>query len=115
MTMAQGDYLPGTYSRVGTEENRYVSWRCGWWYFTDNAPESEEGMGVGQRQMEHAQLLDFRREVQYSGSMGTCQGNLGQFRQMDERRSLENGSDHFSTDNIWRDNFVWYNDLKFKF
>lgn len=21
MTMAQGDYLPGTYSRVGTEEN----------------------------------------------------------------------------------------------
>ena len=22
MTMAQGDYLPGTYSRVGTEETR---------------------------------------------------------------------------------------------
>ena len=98
--MAQGDYLPGTYSRVGTEENPGTySWRCGWrygWrYFTDNAPESEEGVGAGQRQMEHAQLLDFRREVQYSGSMGTYQRSLGQLRQMDERRSLENGTTHF--------------------
>nr|DAQ05717.1 MAG TPA: hypothetical protein [Herelleviridae sp.] len=45
--------------------------------------------------MEYAQLLDFWREVQYSGSMGTYQRNLGQLRQMDERRSLENGTDHF--------------------
>lgn len=51
--MAQGNYLPGTYS------------------------------------------LDFRREVQYSGSMGTYQRSLGQLRQMDERRSLENGTAHF--------------------
>lgn len=95
MTMAQGNYLPGTYSRVGTEENRHIPWRRFGRYFTDNAAKGEEGMGAGARQMEHAQLLDFWREVQYSGSMGTCQGNLGQFRQVDERWSMENGSDHF--------------------
>lgn len=51
MIMAQGDYLPGTYSRVGTEEkSRYILWRRRRrWYFTDNATEGEEGMGTGQR------------------------------------------------------------------
>lgn len=94
--MAYSDYLPGTYSRVGTEENpgTYLGGAAGGTSQT-MPPESEEGVGAGQRQMEHAQLLDFRREVQYSGSMGTCQGNLGQFRQVDERWGMENGSDHF--------------------
>lgn len=96
MTMAQGDYLPGTYSRVGTEENPgNIPWRRFGRYFTDNAAKGEEGMGAGARQMEHAQLLDFWREVQYSGSMGTYQRSLGQLRQMDERRILENGTAHF--------------------
>lgn len=50
MTMAQGDYLPGTYSRVGTEENPgNIPWRRFGRYFTDNATEGEEGMGTGQR------------------------------------------------------------------
>jgi hypothetical protein len=59
MTMAQGDYLPGTYSRVGTEEN--------------------PGTYLGGD----------------SGGMGTYQRSLGQLRQMDERRILENGTAHF--------------------
>lgn len=59
MTMAQGDYLPGTYSRVGTKEN----------------PGTYLGGG--------------------SGGMGNYQRSLGQLRQMDERRSLENGTAHF--------------------
>lgn len=51
MIMAQGDYLPGTYSRVGTEENpgTYFGGARRRWYFTDNATEGEEGMGTGQR------------------------------------------------------------------
>lgn len=50
MTMAQGDYLPGTYSRVGTEENPgHIPWRRFGRYFTDNAAKGEEGMGTGQR------------------------------------------------------------------
>lgn len=95
MTMAQGDYLPGTYSRVGTEENpgTYLGGDSGG--TSQTMPPGEEGMGAGARQMEHAQLLDFWREVQYSGSMGTYQRSLGQLRQMDERRILENGTAHF--------------------
>lgn len=50
MIMAQGDYLPGTYSRVGTKENpgTYLGGGSGR-YFTDNAAKGEEGMGTGQR------------------------------------------------------------------
>lgn len=91
MTMAQGDYLPGTYSRVGTEENpgTYLGGDSGG--TSQTMPPKVKKVWV----LEHAQLLDFWREVQYSGSMGTYQRSLGQLRQMDERRSLENGTTHF--------------------
>lgn len=60
MTMAQGDYLPGTYSRVGTEENpgTYLGGDSGGTSQT-MPPKGEEGMGAGARQMEHAQLFGF--------------------------------------------------------
>lgn len=96
MTMAQGDYLPGTYSRVGTKENpgTYLGGGSGGTSQT-MPPKVKKVWVLDNDRWEHAQLLDFRREVQYSGSMGTYQRSLGQLRQMDERRSLENGTTHF--------------------
>lgn len=95
MTMAQGDYLPGTYSRVGTEENpgTYLGGDSGG--TSQTMPPKVKKVWVLEHDREHAQLLDFWREVQYSGSMGTYQRSLGQLRQMDERRILENGTAHF--------------------
>lgn len=95
MTMAQGNYCPEPIQGLEQRKPGHIPWRRFGRYFTDNAAKGEEGMGAGARQMEHAQLLDFWREVQYSGSMGTYQRSLGQLRQMDERRILENGTTHF--------------------
>ena len=87
MIMAQGDYLSGTYSRVGTEENPGT-------YFGGGA-----GGGTSQTmppKVKKVWVLD----------------NFGKWMKDGVWRMIQT---IFSTDNIWRDNFVWYNDLKFKF
>ena len=86
MTMAQGDYLPGTYSRVGTEEN----------------PGTYLGGSAG------------------GGTSQTMPPKVKKVWVLDNDKWMKDGvwrmgQTIFSTDNIWRDNFVWYNDLKFKF
>ena len=96
MTMAQGNYLPGTYSRVGTEENpgTYLGGDSGGTSQT-MPPKVKKVWVLEHDRWNMRKLLDFWREVQYSGSMGTYQRSLGQLRQMDERRILENGTAHF--------------------
>lgn len=96
MTMAQGDYLPGTYSRVGTEENpgTYLGGGSGGTSQT-MPPKVKKVWVLDNDRWNMRNYWIFRREVQYSGSMGTYQRSLGQLRQMDERRSLENGTAHF--------------------
>lgn len=51
MTMAQGDYLPGTYSRVGTEENpgTYLGGSAGGGTSQTMPPKVKKVWGTGQR------------------------------------------------------------------
>lgn len=50
MTMAQGDYLPGTLFKGRNERKPgHIPWRRFGRYFTDNAAKGEEGMGTEQR------------------------------------------------------------------
>ena len=91
MTMAQGDYLPGTYSRVGTKEN----------------PGTYLGGGSGGT----SQTMSSKVKKVWVLTKGIWD-NLGKWMKDGVWRM---GQTIFSTDNIWRDNFVWYNDLKFKF
>lgn len=96
MTMAQGDYLPGTYSRVGTEENpgTYLGGDSGG--TSQTMPPKVKKVWV----LEHDRWN--MRNYWISGGKFSIpavwvltKGGLGQLRQMDERRSLENGTAHF--------------------
>lgn len=96
MTMAQGDYLPGTYSRVGTEENPGTYLGGGSGGTSQTMPSKVKKVWVLDNDRWNMRNYWISRgKVQYSGSMGTYQRSLGQLRQMDERRSLENGTAHF--------------------
>jgi len=116
MIMAQGDYLPGTYSRVGTEENpgTYLG-----------------GAGGGTSQtmppkVKKVWVLDNdrwnMRNYWISGGKFSIpavwvltKGVWDNFGKWMKDGFWRMGQLIFSTDNIWHDNFVWYNDLKFKF
>lgn len=89
--MAYSDYLPGTYSRVGTEENpgTYLGGAAGG--TSQTMPPKVKKVWV------------LANEIW---------DNFGKWMKDGAWRM---GQTIFSTDNIWRDNFVWYNDLKFKF
>lgn len=91
MTMAQGNYLPGTYSRVGTKEN----------------PGTYLGGGSGGT----SQTMPSNVKKVWVLIKGVWD-NFGKWMKDGVWRM---GQLIFSTDNIWHDNFVWYNDLKFKF
>nr|DAO09198.1 MAG TPA: hypothetical protein [Bacteriophage sp.] len=117
MIMAQGDYLPGTYSRGGIEENPGT-------YFGGGA-----GGGTSQTmppKVKKVWVLDndkwnmrnywisggkFRIPAVWVLTKGIWD-NFGKWMKDGVWRMIQT---IFSTDNIWRDNFVWYNDLKFKF
>lgn len=92
MIMAQGDYLSGTYSRVGTEEN----------------PGTYFGGGAGGGT---SQTMPPKVKKVWVLTKGIWD-NFGKWMKDGVWRMIQT---IFSTDNIWRDNFVWYNDLKFKF
>lgn len=116
MTMAQGDYLPGTYSRVGTEETR--------------AHTLEEVPGGTSQTMspkvKKVWVLEHdrwnMRNYWISGGKFSIpavwvltKGVWDNFGKWMKDGVWRMGQLIFSTDNIWHDNFVWYNDLKFKF
>lgn len=116
MTMAQGDYLPGTYSRVGTEENLGTYLGGGSGGTSQTMPPKVKKVWV----LEHDRWN--MRNYWISGGKFSIPAvwvltkgiwdNLGKWMKDGVWRM---GQTIFSTDNIWRDNFVWYNDLKFKF
>lgn len=116
MIMAQGDYLPGTYSRVGTEENpgTYLGGDLGG--TSQTMPPKVKKVWV----LEHDRWN--MRNYWISGGKFSIpavwvltKGVWDNFGKWMKDGVWRMGQLIFSTDNIWHDNFVWYNDLKFKF
>lgn len=116
MIMAQGDYLPGTYSRVGTEENQGTYYGGGAGGDTSyTMPPKVKKLWV----LEHDRWN--MRNYWISGGVFSVPAiwvlvkglwdNFGKWMK-DGIWKMEQPT--FFTDNIWRDNFVWYNDLKFR-
>lgn len=114
--MAQGDYLPGTYSRVGTEENPGT-------YLGGAAGGTSQTMPP---KVKKVWVLDNdrwnMRNYWISGGKFSipavwvlAKGIWDNFGKWMKDGVWRMGQLIFSTDNIWHDNFVWYKDLKFKF
>lgn len=114
--MAQGDYLPGTYSRAGTEENPGT-------YLGGAAGGTSQTMPP---KVKKVWVLDNdrwnMRNYWISGGKYSipavwvlARGIWDNFGKWMKDGVWRTGQLIFSTDNIWHDNFVWYKDLKFKF
>lgn len=116
MTMAQGGCLPGTYPRVGTEENPGT-------YLGGDSGGTSQAMPPKVKKVwvpEHDRW-NMRNYWISGGKSGIpavwvlaegVRDNSGKRMKDGVWRMIRTIS---STDNIWRDNFVWYNDLKLKF
>lgn len=95
MTMAQGDYLPGTYSRVGTEENPGTYLGGGSGGTSQTMPSKVKKVWVldnDRWNMRNYRISGGKFSIP---AVWVLTRSLGQLRQMDERRSLENGTAHF--------------------
>lgn len=116
MTMAQGNYLLGTYSRVGTEENPGTNLGGDSGGTSQTMPPKVKKVCV----LEHDRWN--MRNYWISGGKFSIpavwvftKGVWDNFGKWMKDGFWRMGQLIFSTDNIWHDNFVWYNDLKFKF
>lgn len=116
MTMAQGDYLPGTYSRVGTEENpgTYLGGGSGR-YFTNNAAKVKKVWVLDNDRWNMRNYWISGGKFSIPAVWVLAEGIWDNFGKWMKDGVWRMGQTIFSTDNIWHDNFVWYNDLKFKF
>lgn len=117
MTMAQGNYLPGTYSRVGTEENpgTYLGGSAGGGTSQTMPPKVKKVWVLDNDKWNMRNYWISGGKFSIPAVWVLTKGiwdNLGKWMKDGVWRM---GQTIFSTDNIWRDNFVWYNDLKFKF
>lgn len=102
--MAQGDYLPGTYSRVGTKENPGTYLGGGSGGTSQTMPPKVKKVWVldnDRWNMRNYWISGGKFSIPAVWVLTKGVWRMGQL--------------IFSTDNIWHDNFVWYNDLKFKF
>lgn len=113
--MAQGDYLPGTYSRAGTKENQGTYLGGGSGGTSQTMPPKVKKVWVpdnDRRNMRNYWISGGKSSIPAVRVL--TKGVWDSSGKWMKDGVWRMGQLIFSTGNIWHDNFVWYNDLNFR-
>lgn len=113
--MAQSDYLPGTYSRVGTEENPGTfRGGSGGGVSTSMPPITVKRWVLENDRWNMRNYWISGGKFSIPAVWVLAKGVWNSFGKWMNNALWKMQGELFSTDNIWRDNFVWNKDLIWK-